>query len=234
MIGSGINQPFKSKIVRMPQNPLDKSTIVSVYPKIVESVNRTLFPGRFIVPAANDNDFEILVVGSASWFKEMEEGQPYLEISTSSIQVASSVIIDYMNGLVGCDMGGSMPGLFFIPGEFTKVTILTYIDGKGKNFKTMLEEARAKQKNYFMELVKIADVDWARTNGNPRAISDDSRLAANKLNLQKTWLQNFEAAQLINCRACGHLINPNYPVCSNCKNVINEARAKELGLVFAK
>src|SRR6266571_1195350 len=131
-------QQVISKIVRMPQNPLDKSTIVSVYPKIVESINRTLFPGRYTIPAAtNDNDFEILVVGSASWFKEMEEGQPYLEISNSSIQVANSIIIDYMNGLVGCDMGASQPGLFFIPGEFSKFTIISYVVKTGKSFKVM-------------------------------------------------------------------------------------------------
>ena len=93
--------------------------------------------------------------------------------------------------------------------------------------------AKMKQKNWFTELVKIADVDWARTNGNPRAISDDSRLAAQKLGLQKAWMQDFRAVELNNCPACGAMININYPVCSNCKNIINTEKAKSLGLKFA-
>src|SRR5712692_36181 len=229
-VGTGFatfNQaPVRS--ARIPINPLDKSTIVSVYHRAIQSRNHTIFPCNFVIPAAQDDSFELLVVGPSSWFKETEEGQPYLEIQNSSIHVAESIIRDYANGLIGCDMHNSMPGLFFIPGEYTKITVMAV-----PNFKQRLEDARNKQKNWYMELVKLADVDWARTNGNPRAISDDSRLAANKLNLQKTWLQNFEAAQLINCKGCGHLVNPNYPICSNCKMVINEAKAKELNIKFA-
>ncbi len=216
------------KVARLPINPLDRSTIVSIYEKQISINNPTLFPGSHIIPAATPDGFELLVVKPASWFKEMEEGQPFLEIQNSSIQVAESIIRDYSNGLVGCNMGDRMPGLFYVPGEFTKITIRSY-----EKFSFMLEMAKMKQKNWFTELVKIADVDWARTNGNPRAISDDSRLAAQKLGLQKAWMQDFRAVELSNCVACGHLINKNYPVCPNCKNVIDVEKAKSLGLKFA-
>ncbi len=83
--------------------------------------------------------------------------------------------------------------------------------------------------------MRIADILWARTNGNPLAISDDSRLAAEKLGLtsQKNWMGDFRARELTNCKACGHMINPVYPVCPNCKNVIDEEKAKSLNLKFA-
>lgn len=232
--GFGAFNNKQKRMMRMPVNPLDKSTIVTVYLRVLDIYNPTLFPGTFRIPAATPNDFEILVVGPSSWFKAMEEGQPYLEIPNSSIQVAESIIRDYTNGLVGCDMNDKMMGLFYVPGEYTKVTIMGYVDQKTKKtFKQMLEEAREKQKNWFKELVEIADVDWARTNGNPRSVSDDSRMAAEQLGLSKSWMQDFRQMELVNCRACGHLGNPDYPVCANCKTIINEIKAKEMGIKFA-
>jgi len=215
------------QITRMPVNPMDRCTIVSIYPEAIHEVKPTIYPTVFDIPAAsNDNDFKLLVIGPSSWWKEMEDGQPFLEIPCSSLQVAESVIKDYSNE--------SMPGLFFIPGEWTEINIYKYTDANGRTFTDLLSNAVRKQKNLFMELVRIADILWARTNGNPLAISNNARIAAQKLGLQKTWIQDFKSVELSNCPACGSMVNPLYPVCSNCKNVINVAKAEELGLVFAK
>lgn len=225
-----------ARINRMPSNPLDKCTIVSVYPLEVVQVNHTIFPGVFQIPAAADGKFEILVVGPSSWFKEMEEGQPYLEIPTNSIRMAQSVIEDYCNGLLGCDGSTMGPGLFFIPGEYNKGSILKYVNPTtGETFAQLLENAKTKQKNFFAERIKIADILWARTSGNPLAVDNIARLAAEKLGVasHKSWMQDFTAIEKQNCPACGNLINPNFPVCPNCKTVINVEKAKELGLKFA-
>src|SRR5712691_1323851 len=116
--GFGNFNTHRRVAIRTPVNPLDKSTIVSVYLKPIASNNPTVFPGNFIIPAATPTTFELLTIGPSSWFKEMEDNQPFLEISNSSIQMAESIIRDFANGLVGCNMGDRMPGLFFIPGEF--------------------------------------------------------------------------------------------------------------------
>jgi hypothetical protein len=80
----------------------------------------------------------------------------------------------------------------------------------------------------------MSDVDWSRTNGNPLAISEIARLAAQYLKLQKPWMQDFQAFQLDACPACGQLTNLKYPVCKHCKAIVNPERAKELNLQFAK
>ncbi len=99
----------------------------------------------------------------------------------------------------------------------------------------MLGKAIAAQKLYYAELVKLADSLWARTNGNPLSISDDARLAAKKLGFEnKPWMKDFAAVQMTNCKACGHMVNPIFPVCPNCKNVIDVNKAKEIGIQFAK
>jgi lipopolysaccharide biosynthesis regulator YciM len=71
-----------------------------------------------------------------------------------------------------------------------------------------------------MELVKMTDTLWSRTNGNPLVVSDDARLAAKELALtNKDWMMDFQAVQNVRCTACGSLRNPLYPICPTCKSV---------------
>jgi uncharacterized OB-fold protein len=39
--------------------------------------------------------------------------------------------------------------------------------------------------------------------------------------------------QKINCKACGTLVLPNFPVCPNCKAIVDEEKAKVLNIKFA-
>lgn len=220
---------------RMPVNPLDKCTVISVFPEKITEHKASVFPGLFEIEAAPKDDFSLMVVGPASWWKEMEPNQPMLEIPHSSIQVAESFIRDWAVGLIACDMQGQMPGLFYIPGGHNKKSATDYKDLiTGKTFHTMLFEARERQKKWFSELVRMADIMWVRTSGNPLAIDKNAKIAARELGLNKIWLQDYVKLEMSNCPACGSLVNPIYPVCSNCKTVINKEKAKELGLEFAK
>lgn len=232
---SDFNSAFggQIKINRLPKNPMDKCTIVSVYPKPIIQIKPTIFPGHFKIDGAKPDDFELLVVGASSWFKEMDPGQPYQEISVGSMLVANSFIRDYTNALLGAS-NGSAPGLFFLPGAYTKKSIVNAISDDGKTFADMLKTAHERQRRWFTELVRLADIMWARTNGNPITINDDARMAAQILGLKdKPWMQDFNSLQKMDCKACGYLVNPMYPVCPNCKTIINEAKATELGLKFA-
>jgi len=83
-------------------------------------------------------------------------------------------------------------------------------------------------------LVKLADSLWARSNGNPLAISDSMRTAAKELNLEKDWMKDFRMVETVRCKACGSLLNPMFPVCPTCKAINDPAKAKELGLTFAQ
>lgn len=214
------------RTVRAPVNPLDKSTVVSIYPKAIHEVKHTIQPGVFDIAAGSFDKPSILVVGTSSWWREIDENQPLLEIPNSSIQVADSIVRDYANGLLGCDMSQNMPGLFYLPGQMT-------IEVIKKEHALELAAAKMKQENWYKLLVKIGDTLWARTNGNPLAISDDMRLAARELNLNnKEWLKDFQTMELVRCVACGSLRNPNYPVCQTCKAVADPEAAKKLNLTF--
>lgn len=216
----------KRKLIRSVKNPLDKCTIVSIFPKPIEEHKYTIEPGLFKIPAGTYEKPASLVVGPSSWWREIDLDQPMLEIPVSSIQIADSVIRDYCNGMLGCNMGDAMPGLFFILGEQSPSDIEL-------KYKEKLLEIKNKQDNWFKILVRIADSLWARTNSNPLVIADEMRLAAKSLNFNdKPWLKDFITVELKPCQACGTLRNPSFPVCQSCKNVdLSHPLAKDLKFV---
>lgn len=218
------NQQFNNRrLIRATKNPMDRCTIVSILPKAIDETKHTIEPGRFHIPAGTYEEPSILVVGSSSWWKDIDQDQPMLEIPVSSIQIADSVIKDYCNGMLGCDMGSAMPGLFFVLGEHKAIEIKM-------KYKSKLEETRAKQDNWYKILVRLADSLWARANGNPLVISEEMRLAARSLNFNdKAWLKDFTTVEMVKCKACGTLKHPDYPVCPICKAVdLTHPSAKDL------
>jgi hypothetical protein len=225
-MAQGIDIFRQHQVIRSPKSPTDKTTIVSAMPKVLHETNVTIFPGIFNIPPAKDGDIEILVVGASSWFKQTRADEPSIEVIVPSIEVARSVVEDYVNSIMGVTEGAK-PALFYVPGEFTKVEVKTKFDKE-------IKEALAKQHQWFLNMIEIADTLWVATGGKPNAISADSRMAAEKLNLQKEWMKDIRAAELVRCTACGSLVNPEYPVCPTCKAIRDPEKAKKLGLSFAQ
>lgn len=222
VVGAFPGTDWKRRTIRGPINPLDKSTIVSIYPKPIEERKPTISPGQFNIPAGTVAKPELLIVGPSSWWRDVDEDQPLLEIPVSSIQIADSVVRDYCNGILACDMDQSMPGLFYVPGaklnaksEPDYPATLAWIQ---KEYSNQLKAAERRQNNWYGVLVKLADSLWARSNGNPLAISDDMRMAARELNLSqvKDWMKDFQMVEMVRCKACGSLKNPQYPICAQC------------------
>jgi hypothetical protein len=201
------------RLIRSQKNPMDKCTIVSIYPKDIIEVKHTIEPGHFHITPGTYDEPAVLVVGSSSWWKDIDVDQPMLEIPVSSIQIAESVIKDYCNGMLGCDMAELKPGLFFALGPYTSKEIK-------EKFKTELDLAKARQDNWYKILVRLADSLWARSNGNPLVICDDMRLAARSLNFHdKVWLRDFQIIEKVPCIYCGGLKDPAYPICPSCKAI---------------
>jgi hypothetical protein len=112
------------RTIRAESNPLDKSTVVSIYPRELVERKPTIQPGIFTIPAGSIEKPTLVVVGPSSWWRDIDIEQPLLEIVNGSVQVANSIVVDYCNGLLGCNMRDTMPGLFWVPGEFKTVESL--------------------------------------------------------------------------------------------------------------
>lgn len=220
----GINAR-RRRTVRAPVNPLDKSTIVSIYPRYIIERHWTIQPGVFEIQPGTYDKPSILVVGPSSWWKEIDEEQPLLEIPNSSIQVADAIVKGYCSGLFACTIPSCMPGLFWLPGAFSLAEIK-------KSYSHKVEQAKTVQDKFYSTLVRMADTLWARTNGNPLVISEDMRMAARELGLgpSKDWMKDFTMLSKVNCQFCGSPRNPDFPICSTCNRVCDPEKAKQLGL----
>jgi len=211
--------PPRSPVTRMPINPIDRSTIISIYPKLIHEKKETIEPGIFdISPGRLDNP-GILVVGSSSWWSYSGDTRPTIEVPISSVAIANSIIKDLQFEFSSVDAG---PGLFFVPGEVSLIEVKT-------KYKAKLEETNNKQRAWFLILTQLADSLWARAHGNPLCISDAMRLAARELNLNdKPWLKDFQTVELAPCKLCGTLKNPIYPICPNCKSISPDYTGPEI------
>lgn len=227
----GLVAPHK-RMHRKPINPYDRSTIISVFGREVIENKHTIFPGRFVVAPGTAENPSLTVIEPTSWFREVEEGMQALEVQVNAHELASSIVNDYCIGFPKCVMGSAQPGLFCIPGKYDNVTIQKYIDEDGSTYAGLLNKAITRQRTWFQELVRMADIDWARTQGNPLSISDLSKMAAKELGYtNKPWLQEFLAISLYPCPSCGVMGNPTFPKCASCGYIVNRERAIELGMI---
>lgn len=211
------------RMIRSTKNPLDRCTIVSIFPRLIKEEKFTIEEGHYQIDPGTYEKPSVLVVKPSSWWKDIDAEQPLVEIPVSSIQVSESVIKDYCNSMLGCNMGDTMPGLFYVVGDLTSDQIKS-------SYKKALDEAKEKQDRWYLVLVKIADSLWARSGGNPLVIWDIMRLAALSLNLnEKPWLKDYSIIEKVNCKACGALKDPAYPVCQMCKAIdMAHPAAKEI------
>lgn len=215
------------RTVRQDVNPYDKSTIVSIFPKRIKIDNFTLTPGRYVIEPGSVEKPSLLVVGSASWWKEVNPNEPLLEIPQSSPVIANSIINDYCNGIWGCNMADIKPGIFWVPGEKT-------IEDIRKQHSALLEAAIVSQKNYYQTMLRFADMNWAASSGNPATINDEMRQAAKYLGQEdRDWMKDHLMMGQVRCQACGTMKDPRYPVCPSCK-AIDQSNPLAKTLKFAE
>jgi hypothetical protein len=227
----GLVAPHK-RLHRKPVNPYDRATVISVYPRDVIEDKPTVFPGRFKIAAGSPENPVLTVIEPTSWFREVDENMAPIEVQVNAFELARSIVADYCGGFPKFVPEVSQPGLFFIPGKFDSVSIQSYVDESGAFYRNLLAKAISMQRSWFAELVKMADIDWSRTTGNPLSISELSKMAAKELGqTSKPWLQDFMAISLLPCPSCGTMGNPSFPKCGNCGYIVNQTRAIELGLI---
>lgn len=221
--------PSTRQLIRSVKNPIDKATIVSIFPRSINEYKPTIEPGRFIIDPGTLEAPSVLVVGPSSWWSDRDIDQPMLEIAVSAVQIAHSVIHDYCNGLVGCNMTDAMPGLFFVPGEVS-------LDKIRRDYSLEIGKAQLRQRNWYTILARLADSLWSQSNGNPLSVSEEMKLAARSLGLNdKPWLKDFQMIEMTPCPGCGTRKNPIYPVCAACGAIDNtNPAAKDLKFVERK
>lgn len=195
-----------------------ESTVVSIVPIELKIDKPGIFPGRWVIPKADDDKPQKLVIGD-SWhtiYVGVERG--YLRVVDLSSDVARAIVEDFKRSII-CTDSESEPGLFW----------LNRIINSFSEVSKELEEARKKQHNWYRKLVMMADDDWTKSGHMHRSVSDLQRLAAKKLNVDREWVYVSKDDDVgFKCPACRVIIDKNCIVCPNCKLVLKPDEMKVL------
>lgn len=204
------------------KDPRDKSTIFSIFPKLINEYKISVFPAHYQIAPGSWEKPSSLVIGTGSWWKDIPESNQLVEVTHNSLEMAESVINDYVIGLLAFTPEAK-PGLFYVPEAIG-------VEEARKKYAADFDLALQRQKNWYLSLVNLADQIWS-VQPNPAAIGNDMRLAAKELGLEtKEWLNNYTVAAMSKCPACGTPRDTNYPVCSSCHMIVDPDKFKALGI----
>lgn len=195
----------------------DKSTVISLLPWPVKDKKPAIYPGEFLIPAAEKGDISLIIVGQSVFFITMEGRS--IKSTTPSIQMARSICVDYINDSLDV-AEGAYPGLIYTFGEYTK-------EEAKKKLALQIAEAEARQRRWFEKLVKDADDNW-NLNHQFKAISDLHRKAAIYLGQEREWTKSFAQMAMTKCPVCQSLVDPKALQCGNCQNVLKPEEYKKV------
>ena len=200
-------------------------TLVSVSPRKIFEEKPHIRPSMYRVDAAPTDDIAILVIEDAIDYVYAGEGKHIDRIVLAS-EVAKSIIASHCGSQLVTNPN-AQPGLFYVDGKLNKAEIKT-------KFKAEIDEAKKRQRSWFINIVKDADDLWQRFRQH-RVISQLHRDACNYLNMKREWNITVDPDANILCPACGaNLPHPQVTICGTCRTIIKpEEHAKRFGLAGA-
>lgn len=189
------------------------ATVVSVLPFKIDEIKPGVYPGHFIIEAAEKDKFKSIIIGPSRYHVYIPIAERIMTVEEHAHGMARSIVEDYIGSALAVS-GDARPGIFWLTGAKSESDIANHC-------KLELEEAKQSQKRWFTELVKLADDDWAKYHLHA-AISDLQRYAANYLGLEREWLRMLKEVEITSCKVCRSPIHPEAIVCPVCRSVLNQ------------
>lgn len=206
------------------------ATVVSLLPfNLVES-KPGLNPNEFIINKAENGRIGLTIIPNNVFYlinpDPLAEAKDVrnIKVPVPAIEVAQSIINDYVNALLAVSPPDAVPGLIALSGDYT--------DRKEVATKFMKElmVARNTQNNWFKNLIDMADDIWSKTH-SPVSISDLQRDACRMLDLKRDWLSPLPSEFIEKCPVCKNSVNPGALKCVTCQHILNKVEYDKLMLV---
>ena len=188
-------------------------TVVSLLPYEITETKPHMIPFTFVIAEADPKvGFSLTYVEEASHVipNPFDDKHNYKQ-HTPPNEVARSLVEDYAGALIGIS-SDAKPGMFWVEGRVTAEEVK-------KTYAEELATAQKLQKNWFKNLIRIADADWEKTH-NVLAASDIQRHAARSLNEKRPWVDSIKTEENT-CPYCKVIVDSAAIKCHNCKEVIN-------------
>lgn len=207
-----------------------KVTLVSILPwKIYEhkpTVYSFTLPAR--IPAADFEKKEVVVYHLTDGIRRQyvpgfgeKDPRSITQYPVPAMQIAESIVNDYTQAKDCTDLGEetpAIPGLKAFDGVHDVLSIKV-------RFKPEIESLFARQNQWLLNLVQRADDEWQRYH-NHKIITDEQRIAAKCLHLDRDWNIDISKAAMIKCPVCQTHVSALAIVCAFCKAVINTEKYK--------
>ena len=204
----------------------DICTVISLLPIEIKERKPGLYPGEYIIPAAKERgDIGLLVIQEGIHYVPQLEHPAYRAV-TPAREVAKSLVDDFRDGCLGLEEDAE-PGLFWVFGEYEKAAAKV-------SLRADIHNASVRQSKWFVNLVRIADTEWAQHPGNHNVISELMKHAAVHLGLDKEWLVNPDQMALVNCPVCRTLVSAKAIVCGQCRAILNAEEYKKFEFAQTK
>ena len=215
---------MESQAYQVARNPNDVATVVSILPYDIRETKPGLVPSEFFVPKGDEDVPGLLVVEGSYHQVYLDDSRPRLTVPVPSVELAASICRDHKTSMFGFVTDEAEPGLFYVPGRYTKADIQRL---KGEH-RVAFERAKRTQLAWFQRLIEYADDQWAR-HGEHKLITDVMRLAAEATKLERPWLskQVIEKALSL-CPACMSVVNPKAVICSSCRFILKPEEHKKM------
>ncbi len=195
-------------------------TIVSLYPGRIDE-RKKVYPGVYKLEPGDPKLVEpsVLIIKSSVSYMDSGIDRPMRSVPHSPKELADSVVNDWIYALPEVSLGTCQPAVFVVEGEHTAADVK-------KKFMKEIERALELQKNWFIALIKRADMDWGHAPGMHRAITEDAKIACKYLEQDRPWLLTDNSIQItVQCPACFINIDPRATICYNCKTQVKAVKA---------
>lgn len=150
---------------------------------------------------------------------------PKINVPVLGQELARSLVEDLVKAKLCSVPGVKQPAIFWLEGEWTAETVM-------KLKKDLVKQYLDMQNEWYLELVKLGDVDWAKKPGSHQMVTDDSKRAARALGMDRPWLLEVPVQAVVpavkTCKGCASEIPQAAIVCKYCQVVQDENAYKNL------
>lgn len=203
------------------------ATVVSMLPYPLIEFKTGLYPNEYRIKAAKPGDFSLNIIPNDAYhlvdLDPMAEGKSrrVMKVPTPALELANSIVNDYVSALLAVELPDTVPGLFAVSGDFKDK------DEIKKAFYDKFKFFRDAQNRWFRNLTALADDVWAKTK-SPLTISDLQRSAAKALDLKRDWINPPNPEEVNKCPICMNAINEGAVKCVACGFIFDKAKYDKL------
>lgn len=196
------------------------ATIVSLLPYDLVEVKPGLNPRSYRIKKAIGDVFGITHILDNVFYQvnpdPLSDAKDVhlIKVPVPAIEIAQSLISDYVGALLAVDPPDAAPGLMVLVGDLDRKDIAI-------EHAESLQSLYRIQNAWLSNLVMIADDTWAKTK-SPIGISDLQREACRMLEYKRDWLNPLPDEILEKCPICKSAINPGALKCLHCQTILNQ------------